>query len=207
MSLDDWRLVFVSVFMILVLGVFGPIAVAYLPRGQEKFLALAVLGEEGMAEKYYPGDDANIGLGEAVNWMLYLYNHMGEAQYVAVRVKLLNSTILPPNSTACVPSPAPVVYEIRDVLSNNETRLHVFRWFIEEIGRSGDFVGVTLLSVNGDLVEADVYSKDGYNFRFVFELWVFDEKLDDFRFGWSCSDESRCVWNQIWFNSTRIEEL
>jgi len=202
MSLDDWRLVFVSVMLILMMGVFGPIAMAYLPRGQEKFLALAVLGEEGMAEKYYPGDDPNIGVGENVNWTLYIYNHMGEAQYVAVRVKLLNSTILPPNSADCVPSSAPVVYEIRDVLLNNETRLHVFSWSIEEAGRFGDSVGISLLSVNGDLVEAEFYSMDGYNFRLVFELWVFDDKLDDFRFGWSYGDEPRCVWNQLWFNMT-----
>ena len=207
MNLDDWHLVFVSVCLVLMLGVFGPIAMAYFPRGQERFFALAVLGEEGMADKYYPGDDPNIGVGETVNWTLYVYNHMGEAQYVAVRVKLLNSTMLPPNSTVCVPSPAPMVYEIRDVLVNNETRLHPFRWSVEEFGGFGDFVGVSLLSVNGDLVEADAFSRDGYNFRLVFELWVFDEKLDDFRFGWSSGDEPRCVWNQVWFNSTRIEGL
>jgi hypothetical protein len=202
MSLDDWRLVFVSALLILALCVFGPFTMAYFPRSEERFFALAVLGEEGMAEKYYPGDDPNIGVGETVNWTLYIYNHMGEAQYVAVRVKLLNSTIPPPNSTACVPSPAPMVYEIRDVLLHNETRLHPFSWSIEEAGRSGDFVGVSLLSVNGDLVKADAFSEDGFNFRFVFELWVFDEKSDDFRFGWRCSDESLCTWNQIWFNAT-----
>ena len=202
MSLDDWRLVFVSVLLILMLGVFGPIAMAYLPRGQEKYFALAVLGEEGMAEKYYPDDDPDIGVGEDVTWTLYVYNHMGEAQYVAVRMKLLNSTTPTANSTSCVPSPAPMVYEIKDVLLNNETRLYPFTWSIEEAGRFGDFVGINRLSLNYDLVEADVYSMDGYNFRLVFELWVFDEKLDDFRFGWSCGDESRCVWNQLWFNTT-----
>lgn len=205
MSLDDWRLVFFSALLILVLGVFSPLATAFFPRGDtEKFFALAVLGEEGMAEKYYPADDPNIGVGETVNWTLYIYNQMGEAQYIAVRVKLLNSTIPPPNSTVCVPSPAPLVYEIRDVLLHNETLLHPFSWSIEEVGQFGGFVGVSLLSVNGDLVKADAFSEDGFNLRFVFELWVFDEKSDDFQFGWRCSDEPRCIWNQLWFNATLI---
>ena len=204
MSLDDWRLFFVSVCMVLMLGVFGPFVMAYFPRGEERFFALAVLGEEGMAEKYYPDDDSNVSVGENVHWILYLYNHMGEAQYVAVRVKLLNSTTPTANSTSCAPSPAPVVYEIRDVLLNNETRLYPFTWSTEEVGWIGDFVGINLLSVNGDLVEVDVCSRDGVDFRFVFELWVFDEKSDDFRFGWSYGDESRCVWNQIWFNATQV---
>jgi len=79
------------------------------------------------------------------------------------------------------------------VLSNNETCLHPFSWSVEEVGRFGDCLGVSLLSVNGDSIEANVFSEDGLNFRFVFELWVFDEKLDDFRFGWSCNDESRGI--------------
>jgi hypothetical protein len=204
MNLDDWRLVFVSVCLVLVLGVFGPFVMAYFPRGEERFFALAVLGEEGMAEKYYPDDDSNVSVGEDVHWTLYLYNHMGEVSYVAVRVKLLNSTMTAPNSTAYVPSPAPTVYEIKNVLSNNETWLCPFSWSIEEVGRFEDFVGVNRLSVNGDLIETDVFSEDGLDFRFVFELWVFDENSDDFRFGWSYSDESRCVWNQLWFNATQV---
>ena len=138
MSLEDWHLVFVSVCMVLVLAACTPVVMAYLPRRGEPFMALAVLGEEGMAEKYYPGDDPDIELGEEVRWTLYLYNHMGEARYVAVRVKLLNSTMLAPNSTSCSPSPAPVVYDVRRVLLDNETGFYPFSWSVEEIEVVGE---------------------------------------------------------------------
>jgi hypothetical protein len=201
MSLDDWHLAFVSVCMVLVLAACAPVAMAYLPRRGEPFMALAVLGEEGMAEHYYPGDDPDIDVGEKVSWTIYLYNHMGEAQYVAIRVKLLNSTMSAPNSSSCSPSPAAIVYEIRRVLLDNETWLYPFSWSIEDLS-VGELRQIERLSVNDDLIRTNVFAEEGYNFRFVLELWVYEGDLEDFRFGWSSGDESHCAWNQIWFNST-----
>ena len=68
MNLDDWHLVFVSACLVVVLVVCAPVALAYLPRRGEPFMALALLGEEGMAEHYYPDDDPSIEVGEEVSW-------------------------------------------------------------------------------------------------------------------------------------------
>ena len=201
MSLDDWHLVFVSVCLVLVLAVCSPLAMAYLPRRGEPFFALAVLGEEGMAEHYYPGDDPLIEVGEEVRWTLYLYNHVGEAQYVAVRVKLLNSTMLAPNSTSCSPSPAPVVYEVRRVMMDNETWLYPFSWSIEDVEPVGDFLEIKQLSMNGGPIGTRSVAEGGSNYRFIIELWVYDEDFKDLQFGWRYGDELRCAWNQIWFNA------
>ena len=202
MSLDDWHLVFVSVCLALVLAICSPLVMAYLPRGGESFFALAVLGEEGMAEHYYPGDDPLIEVGEEVRWTLYLYNHVGEAQYVAVRVKLLDSTMLAPNSTSCSPSPSPVVYEVRRVMMDNETWLYPFSWSIEDVEPVGDFLEIKQLSMNGGPIGTRAVAVGGSNYRFIIELWVYDEGIKDFRFGWRYGDELRCVWNQVWFNAT-----
>jgi hypothetical protein len=202
MSLDDWHLVFVSVCLVLVLGACAPVAMAYLPRSGEPFMALAVLGEEGMAEKYYPGDDPSIGVGEEVHWTLYLNNHMREARYVAVRVKLLNSTMLAPNSTSCSPSPAPVVYEVRRVLLDNETWLYPLDWSLLKVGGDGNSVSIEGLMINGRPFQTNAGAVHGYNFRVVLELWGYEESSEGFIFGWVSGEESRCAWNQIWFNVT-----
>ena len=202
MSLDDWHLVFVSVCLVLVLAACAPVAVALLPSREEPFFALAILGEEGMAELYYPGDDPRIEVGEEVRWTIYLYNHMGGAQYAAVRVKLLNSTVLAPNSTSCNPSPAPVVYEIRRVLLDNETWLYPFSWTIKDVEPVSDFLEITQLSINGASVGTRAIAEGGFNYRFIIELWVFDEDFHDFRFSWRYRDELHCAWNQVWFNAT-----
>jgi hypothetical protein len=202
MSLDDWHLVFVSVCLVFVLGACAPVAMAYLPRSGEPFMALAVLGEKGMAEKYYPGDDPSIEVGEEVHWTLYLYNHMGEARYVAVRVKLLNSTMLAPNSTSCSPSPAPVVYEVRRVLLDNETWLYPLDWSLLNVSWDSESIMIDGLMINGRPFQTGVEAVHGYNFRVVLELWGYEESSEGFIFGWASDGESRCVWNQIWFNTT-----
>ena len=207
MSLDDWHFVFVSICLVLALAACVPVVMALLRSREEPFFALAVLGEEGMAERYYPGDDPRIEVGEEVRWTVYLYNHMGETRYVAVRVKLLNSTVLAPNSTSCSPSLAPVVYEVRRVMMHNQTWLFPFSWSILKVEQVGDFLDVRSFSANGDSIDTHVVALYGFDYRVVLELWVYDEGLRDFRFGWSCDDEVSCAWNQIWFNVTSSSVL
>jgi hypothetical protein len=202
MSLDDWHLVFVSVCLVLVLASFAPVVIAYLPRRREPFMALAVLGEEGMAEKYYPGNDSSIGVSEVVHWTLYLYNYMGEVRYVAVRVKLLNSTMLAPNSTSCSPSPAPVIYEVRRVLLDNETWLYPLDWSLLNVSWNSESIMIGGLMINGEPFQTDAEAVHGCNFRVVLELWGYEESSGGFIFGWASGEESHCAWNQIWFNTT-----
>jgi hypothetical protein len=42
----------------------------------------------------------------------------------------------------------------------------------------------------------------GFNFRFVFELWFFDETTNKLVFTWTTMNTQHSVWAQIWFNVT-----
>jgi hypothetical protein len=205
MDLDDWHLVFVSVCLIIMLAASAPVVVAFLPSQDEHFFALAVLGEEGMAEHYYPDDDPNIEVGEDVHWTIYLLNHMGEIQYIALKVKLLNSTMIAPNSTSFTPSSALVVCEVKRVMLNNETWFFPFSWTISDVVQHGDLIDIRSLSVNGEAVDPHSSALLGSDYRVVIELWVYNENLKEFRFGWVDGNEMRCAWNQIWFNLNYIE--
>jgi len=202
MSLDDWHLVFVSVVFTLVLAACAPVAMAYLPRKVQPFSIIAVLGEEGKIGRYFPEDNPNIGVGDVMNWTLYLYNHMGETQYFVVKIKLLNSSMLAPNSTIQVPSPAPVVFEIRRFLSYNETWIHHLDWSILNITRVGSSTRVESVMINDKIAHFNVQATNGNNFRMVLELWVYDVQSEKLDFGWKSSEESYGPWNQIWFNTT-----
>lgn len=204
MSLDDWHIFFVSVCLFLVLITCSPLISAYMPKRGERFLTLALLGEEGMAELYYPENDPSIEVNEVVHWTLYLNNHMGETEYVAVRVKLINSTMSAPNNILCSPSSAPIIYEFQRVIMHNETCYFPLSWSIFKVKQNSNFLNVDSITINGDIIDTNVDALHGYFFRFVIELWTYDEMLGDFRFGWNNYDEEQCTWNQVWFNVTSI---
>lgn len=195
-------MIFVSTCLILIILACSPFAMAYLPERSEHFIALGVLGEEGLAEKYYPRDDPNIKIGEEVQWNVYLYNHMGETQYVAVRVKLLNSTMSAPNSTLSTPSPAPVIFEIKRFLLDNETFFYHFSWSIKKIDSVDNVSRITSFSANNEVIKTDCISKGKPSYRIIFELWTYDETSKDFMFSWILYDDICCSWNQIWFTVT-----
>jgi hypothetical protein len=185
-----------------VLIVSSPLIVASLQNRGEAFFALAVLGEEGMTDHYYPDDNPEIEVGEKVLWNLYLHNKMGDIQYVAVRVKLINSAMTAPNSSTCSSSSGSSFYEVRQVLQNDEIWVYPFSWFISEIENVSNQVEIIELSVNANSYEVQVEAGDGNIFRMIFELWVYDSETDVFEFGWNLGDESYCAWTQIWFNAT-----
>lgn len=201
MNLEDWRVVFLSFCFIIMIAIGLNFLWMYPPKRGESFLALALLGEGEMAEQYYPDDDPGIEMGDELHWTVYIYNHMAEAKYIALRVKLLNSTISPPNSTSCTPAPVPVIYEVRQVIMNNETWLHPINWSLNEVRREGNATIIESLMVNENKIIANLQDSSGGSFRMILELWVYDESSEDFLFGWKASEESRCAWNQMWFQA------
>jgi hypothetical protein len=177
--------------------------VAVTPRPREQFFQLYVLGENKMAERYYPNNNPNIPLRQPVKWYLGATNFMGSIQYVVIRAKLGNSTIKPPDDTNRLPSPAPVLMEFKKVLMNNETWEFPFVWMIKEIKTDGDVVGLVVLEVNGvETRSSGVSAVKGQSFRVVFELWSLEAESSGLLFGWRTGAERRVAWLQLWFNAT-----
>ena len=129
-------------------------------------------------------------------------NHMGDMEYTSIRVKLLNSTMKSPNTTALTPGSAPVLFELRQVLVKNETWLHKFTWEILELSNEDNVTKIGVLKINGDTFLTDIADRGSQGFRLVFELWTYDKGSDDFVFSWVSDGNKRCAWNQIWFNAT-----
>lgn len=185
------------------------ISIAYVastPRGYERFMSLSTLGKDMMASDYYPSNSPNIGLGDEVRWYLQVYNRMGGAEYIAIRVKLLNAEMPVPDDNMHTPSPIEHVYEFRHVVAHDSTITIPMQWSISSIAReSGDdgsmYVTIRELMINGEKIGTDVKSKDGKDFRLIMELWRYNPDSKEFEFSWLDSmNEKRSVWNQIWFN-------
>jgi len=173
------------------------------PPPSEQFFAMWILGSEGLAEHYYPRDDPNLVVGEQLNWTLGVYNHMGSLQYVVIRAKLLNSTLAPPDELTGTPSPVPPIVEFSRVMLENETWSVPFPWRISSISRRGEALLITELSVGKAVLKGELATAvSGINYRFIFELWFYDQTVDDFTFAWKTKDTPHAVWTQIWFNAT-----
>jgi hypothetical protein len=171
----------------------------FLPRVEEQFISLAVLGEEQTLEHYYPFDDPTIGINIPITWYLRLFNHTPDPQNVLIQVKVLNATHPSPNSTHCLSSPLPTVFELRTSLTKNESLIYPFMWFISAVEYDEEGVTITEITANNMTAPINTYSADQNDFRIIFELWIYDPLLTEYVFLQQGLTD-RCVWNQIWFN-------
>jgi uncharacterized membrane protein len=175
--------------------------VASVPREHERFLSLSTLGSNMMVGDYYPNNKKDIELLDDIRWYIQVYNNMGSAEYIAVRVKLLNSEQAAPDDNTHTPSPIEHIYEFKHLVAKGETVTIPFEWSITSILSIDSSKVIKGISINGDMVEVDVRADDGKDFRIVFELWRYNTESKEFEFSWvDSSNEKRSVWNQIWFN-------
>lgn len=201
LSKDLQRSLTVFVSACLIFSMLAYIAVT--PRPKEQFFQFYALDESRTVEHYYPKDNPTIPLDTSVKWFLGVTNFMNSIQYVAIKVKLGNSTLAPPDETQAKPAPIPVLFEFRKVLTNNETWEFPFTWSIKEVQVVGNMIQVTHLTINDEtIIVSNIGAEHGYNLRLILELWSFNRDEDRFIFGWYASQERKCAWLQLWFNVT-----
>lgn len=169
----------------------------------DQFFSMWIVGSNGLTENYFPNNNPNIIPTEQVNWTLGVYNHMSSLEYVVVEVKLLNATETAPNEQTGVPSPVPEIFEFARVLVSNETWTIPFPWAIVNAVSVNGAVQINGLSINGTMITGSLArAAGGLDFRFVFELWFYDQAADNLAFSWSTPTSTYSVWTQLWFNAT-----
>jgi hypothetical protein len=196
--------VFVTVLIVLEMVAY----VATTPRPREQFFQIYVLGSNRLAADYYPNDDPNIRPGDQVHWYVGATDFMGTVQLVAIRVRLGNQTINPPDDQQALPSPAPMVTEFRRFIQNNETWEFPFVWQIVDARVAGDSVYISEFQINNQTYTLqDSSALNGHNFRVIIELWTWDADNAALQFGWQSGTERRVAWLQVWFNATSSPPL
>ena len=173
---------------------------AFWPKYEERFFELGLLGKNKKAEEYYPNNNSTLQLGSSVLWHIYLHNHMGSIQNVSVRVKLLNSTMQAPDDRKHEPSPFPNFMEFPVSLSVDETLLIPVSWSVVEASSQEGNVTISGLSVNNQTFNMSVLSSN--RFRMVFELWVYDQSSQQYKFGWDSGKGFYSASLYMWFSLT-----
>ena len=176
---------------------------AMMPTPSEPFIQIYLLGSNHLAGNYYPNNDSNIPVGAAVVWYLGVTNNMGTVQLISIRVKIANETIEAPDPQRGIGSQGPLIIDFDRALLNNETWAIPFAWSISNATLSGASVRVLTLHIDNDTYELpDWTATHGYNFRFIFEVWIWQTETNTFEFGWQTEGGHRAAWLQVWFNMT-----
>lgn len=189
---------------------------AFSPRPLQQFMSFGVYSEGGL-QQYLPASNATISTGQRENWTLSVQNFMGAAQLIMIVARIGNSSLTPlthPTALACSPaanttSPATCFSQIAIAsifIGDGEKTKVNFDWTLESITNQ---TGRTLLGlqVNGENVTSTpVGANQGQNFRWIFELWTYDQNCNDpsssscFHYGFGPLAAPTGTWLQVWFN-------
>ncbi len=180
------------------------LAIAYLVSGDMQygnFLSISLLGSNMTTTNYYPNNIPEIDINDEMRWYVQVYNRMNAAEYVSIRIKLLNSTHEAPNTNLNTPSPIEHIYEIRKVVPINKTLTIPLKWKVLSTINLGNYTIIREISINDNPINLNIGSLEGKNFRIVIELWRYNIEKRDFEFVWlDDKNKERSAWNQIWFS-------
>jgi hypothetical protein len=187
------------------LVLFCPIAVvtsSFEENKHEGYLAMTTLGSNMEAKDYFANRNGTLGIGEQVSWHLSIHNGMPNAEFVSLRIKLLNSTEAPDSRDHNQTNSEATVFELDHLVSGNGTWTVPVNWSIGSIDNKNGSLVIESLNIDGhELSNLDVKNANSQNFRLVMELWRYNSGIGDFESSWTSSlGEKRSVWNEIWFN-------
>ena len=184
MSINKNKMIIVASIFVLLLIITGIFLSALWPRYEERFFELGLLGKDKMAKGYYLDDNYSVKLSSQVDWFIYVTNHIGSSQNVVVKVKLVNSTVNLPNDLDNQPCPFNSIAEFPLSMSVNDSLIIPFSWIIVEAISQNNSTTIKQLTVNDQTVAVNVSDFPEAFFRMVFELWVYNESLQTYEFGW-----------------------
>ena len=170
--------------LVVLLILTGIVINLFWPRYEEQFFELSLLGKNKMAENFFLNDNSSLLLNSQVAWFIYIYNHIGSPQNVFLKVKLVNSTIDLPIDQDNKPSLVDPIAEFPLSLSINETLLVPFSWSIVEAFSQNDSIILKQLIINDEIVNVNISTSSNSSCWMVFELWVYDNSSQNYRFGW-----------------------
>ena len=195
---------FLLVFLALFALLLGITYVLYNPQPMARQLSLSILSANLTTDDYFNNDNSTIDVRNPSRWYASVHNGVGSPEYVALKIKLLNSSQAVSDDISDIsvgPSPGSTVYEIKQMIENNSTLVVPLEWSITDVGKVANNTIIERLNINGnDIENLHLASPSGKNFRFIVELWNYDPNTNDFTYVWSDGQNNRSVWSQIWFN-------
>ena len=196
MNLNEWRTIFITIGLLFIIIFIMPSLSSYFWQEENNNIAMAILNNDMLIDDYYPDNNLTIETGDVLDWYIYIENNVDEIQYFAVKVKIVDGNVPPPNFTTCSYCQEPEIYEIRCLALNDQKIFKPFNFSILQANFGENFTIIEKILINGVYFETNIRILND-TFKILFELWIFDEDTSDFYFNFN-TPEKKCIWNQIW---------
>jgi hypothetical protein len=178
------RLILVVVFVAIIILSSTIVYILSLPYPNSPTFPMWVLGEDHAVSL----QDLNVTVGSEYSLFVGAQNKMGTRQECAVTVKLRNVSMPLPSTSNATPSPLPSLLNFSFNLNPDEDWEEHFTFRIFGAGnlteRRFTTTSVEINSVPYN-VTIDSRQTEGaawFEYQFLFELWVFNTTVNDFRF-------------------------
>jgi hypothetical protein len=197
MNIKEMRILLIVIYLLTLVGLFYPFAEPLLQNEGESFLSLTILGNDTVTGSYFDPEESRVFQFLENEWNLRPYNGLNEPAYISIRIKITGSDTDSPNPLTCTPSNAQTIYETNMVLVGDEEVIVPFTWAIGEIEATNDEYILRSLVVNDKEIRTAIFLEDDLKSKIIFEMWIYDLEINEFKFTISDGDEMRCIWNQI----------
>lgn len=176
MELKHYKAVFIGIALIgIVLLAMPSIAlIVKLPPGQQ-FSYIYLLGPDHMFDSI----PSNVQAGVIYSVYLGVGNQMGSSEYYTCAVKIGNESAVLPNSTLGEPSPLPVLFDYKFLLSANTVWEAPLTFEINQLATNGSGSYISALTINGVEYSTSLHSawdsnRSGYYYTLLIELYMFN---------------------------------
>ena len=184
MNLEEYRVLFLVVTLVLALIVASPVVSMIVPQGSsERFSEFWLLGPDHLAEGY----PLNVAVGEMYSVFVGVDNHMGCSECYLVKVKFRNITQPLPDISGSIPSSLPTLSENMFFISDRNVWESPVIFGFQDVSVEDDVLFVGDIIVDGIAFPVNTSARwasedNGFYFELFFELWRCNVDLKTFSF-------------------------
>lgn len=162
-------------------------------KQEETFLSMSILSSEYSIGNYFPLNSSSVEINHTMNWNILLSN-VGISKYAKIKIKLINDSQQLPDQIKCMPSDTKSLVELRVMLPKNGNRTIPVEWKILKYDQNK-----IMIILNDQKIEHKIQINQGDELTLLFELWVYDAEVNNFKFKWYSRTKYQCIWNRISF--------
>jgi len=170
------------IFLLLIIAVSASVLYYFSdiwPTQGQYFYEFSILDRNNSTRKYFPNNSPKLYFATTLRWNILIKNNMAEDKKINIKFKILNET---ENNLYIKYN-----YTSHNYIWNKELNINkgadrsvLFKCYVNHYVIDDEKIIIDELNINDDIVIADVITEQGKNIYMKFELWTYDDKLNDY---------------------------